>query len=73
MGRIQEKYDQGTDPWLKQRLGVLTASKSGQIAYGVSAQRDLMREEIRDFIGAPSELQEKLKDNPDVQLSLIHI
>ena len=67
MGRIQEKYDQGTDPWLKQRLGVLTASKSGQIAYGVSAQRDLMREEIRDFIGAPSELQEKLKDNPDVQ------
>lgn len=67
MGRIQDKHEQGTDLWLEQRKGVITASKSGQIAYGESAKRDLLREEIRTFIGAPSELQERLKDNPDVQ------
>lgn len=67
MGRIQDRHEQGTDLWLEQRKGIITASKSGQIAYGKSAERDLLREEIRSFIGAPSELQERLKNNPDVQ------
>ena len=62
MGIMQDKHEQGTDLWLEQRKGVITASKSGQIAYSESAKRDLLREEIRTFIGAPSELQEKLKD-----------
>jgi putative phage-type endonuclease len=67
MSRIIAKLEQGTDEWLKQRIGMMTATRSGQLHYGASKNKEILREMVREFIGEPSEIAERLKGNPDVK------
>ena len=53
MSRVLEKFEQGSQEWLNQRIGMMTGTRSGKIFFRRS--KEVLREMVREFIGAPSE------------------
>ena len=53
MSRVLEKFEQGSQEWLDQRIGMMTGTRSGKI--NSNRPTEVMREMMREYIGAPSE------------------
>jgi len=53
MSRVLEKFEQGSQEWLDQRIGMMTGTRSGKI--NSNRPSEVYREMVREFIGAPSE------------------